>query len=291
MTPPNEDRRRETGDGRRSLSIPVSVVLAALLVAAPLSIGCRRPPPTFAADEKQATKGDPWEAAVKRLRKDTDSATAKTALGTLTGDLARSEKAAKPPALSREAEDALTKLVPLNDQDRDELRVAAFTPYDPAYLADCLYLRDAARSLAVQGATPEQLADLGFAWVCRQVYLNPWTVEVQPGLRIGTALPPASVLRRGYGSGLERMYVFLALLQQMGLDGCLVGSPDAAGKPAGLVVYGPDKQTVLTGAPRGPFWAVGVRVGNDVRLYDPWRGTAFPAPLGPLKANPDAHNG
>jgi hypothetical protein len=123
------------------------------------------------------------------------------------------------------------------------------------------------------------------------VYLNPFLTPVpeRPGVLQGTALPPSFVLRRGYGSGLERMYVFLALLQQSGLDGCLVGPPDAANSPAGFVALGPDKQAVLTGSPRGPFWAVGVRVGRDVRLYDPWRGAPFPAPLGELKAKPEAH--
>jgi hypothetical protein len=85
------------------------------------------------------------------------------------------------------------------------------------------------------------------------------------------------------------MYAFLALVQQMGLDGCLVGPPEAEGLPATYVAYGPDKRTVLTDAPRGPFWAVGVRVGNDVRLYDPWRGRPFPATLNQLRADPDAH--
>jgi len=83
--------------------------------------------------------------------------------------------------------------------------------------------------------------------------------------------------------------VFLALLGQMGLDGCLVGPPDAGDKPAGDVALAPDKKTVLTNAPRGPFWALGVRAGNDIRLYDPWRGEAFPATFNQLKANPEAH--
>jgi hypothetical protein len=85
------------------------------------------------------------------------------------------------------------------------------------------------------------------------------------------------------------MYVFLALLQQMGLDGCLIGPPDAGDKPAPMPVFSADKKTLLTGASRGPFWAVGVRIGNDVRLYDPWRGQVFPAMLNAFKANPDAY--
>ena len=115
----------------------------------------------------------------------------------------------------------------MNPGDREEIRGATFTPHDPIYLAECLYLRDAARSPTLPDLKPEQLADLGFAWVCREVHLRPWlTPTATPGSLSAAALAPTYVLRRGYGSGLERMYVFLGLLQQMGLDGCLLGPPD-----------------------------------------------------------------
>ena len=119
--------------------------------------------------------------------------------------------------------------------------------------------------------------------------MNPWLIPAGPNSVEAAVLPSTYVLRRGYGSGLERMYVFLSLLQQMGLDGCLIGPPDAGNKPAGYVVYGPDRRTVITGSPRGPFWAVGVRIGNEIKLYDPWRGSAFPATLDKLKANPEEY--
>jgi hypothetical protein len=265
--------------------------MALAVGACVLVTGCGKPPRLSQTpdDKGGAPKGDPWDVAAKKLRKDTDLLTCKTVLGALNNDLAASEKAAKPAALTKEAADALAAVVPLSAEDKEEIKGNTFSSHDPVYLAECLYLRDAARSLALPGMPPEQFADLGFAWVCRQVYLNPWLMQVDQSRLAATALPPTYVLRRGYGSGLERMYVFLALLQQMGLDGCLIGPPDAGDKPAGFVVYSPDKKTVLTGAPRGPFWAVGVRAGNDIRLYDPWRGEAFPAPLNQLKANPEAH--
>src|SRR5262249_4036985 len=99
-------------------------------------------------------------------------------------------------------------------------------------------------------------------------------------------LPPSYVLRRGYGSGLERAYVFLALLQQLGIDGCLVGPPDTAEKPSYFVPTGPDGKPLTAGA-KGPFWAVGARVGADVILFEPWRGERFHGTLAALKANPD----
>jgi hypothetical protein len=293
---PGESRRQETGDKSRIFATLASLgILTALVVGIALvSTGCGKPPKLNESDETDTRqKSDPWEAAAKRLRKETDLKACKAVLGSLNHELSTGEKGEKAAALAKPEEDALASLVPLHASDREEIRPATYSPHDPVYLAECLYLRDAARSLAISGISPEQLADLGFAWVCRQVVLEPWTVDYRPGVLIGTALPPTQILRRGSGSGLERMYVFLALLQQMGLDGCLLGPPGAANTPAGDVAYAPDKKTVLTGTPRGPFWAVGVRIEKDkqvdVKLYDPWRGTAFPATLNQLRANPDSH--
>src|SRR5262249_43332740 len=149
------------------------------------------------------------------------------------------------------------------------------------------YLRDAAKSLNLTGLPPEKQAEYAFAWVCRQVYLHPWLRALGGNTFEPTALPPTAVLRRGFGSGLERMYVFLALLQHLGLDGCRVGPPDAAKIHVRLSEAEVKYPTVGLPVPRGPFWAVGVRVGNDVRLFDPWRSEPFPVTLNQLKANPD----
>ncbi len=287
-------RSQELGLGKRVLPVLASLaVVAGLIFAISMMPGCGKPPPP-PPPPPEGAKGKPWQAAGQKLRKDADAPSCRAVTATLNNELAVTSDVPKPSALSSEAEAALTALVPLSEDDRVEIRTAAFSSHDGVYLADCLYFRDAVRSLDVpelSGETPdhyaEHRADLGFAWVCRQVYLNPWLIPTGSGL-MGTALPPTYVLRRGYGSGLERMYVFLALLQQMGLDGCLIGQPDAANKPAGFVATGSDKKTVLTGTPRGPFWAVGVRVGADVKLYDPWRGQAFPVTLNKLKADPDA---
>jgi len=277
--------------------------VAALSLCVAFLAGCKKQPPLTPADPRRLGQvpGKPWESAGKRLKADTDLAACKAALNGLNSELSNVADTPKPASLSPEAEAALTALVSLNAADRDEIRPSTFSAYDSAYLAECLYLRDAARSLLDLSSPtarpkdsaddPVARADLAFAWVCRQVYLNPWLIPVpgDPRRTMATILPPMSVLRRGYGSGLERMYVFLALLQQMDLDGCLIGPPGAKDVPAGDVAKSEDGKTVLTGTPRGPFWAVGVRIGADVRLYDPWRGTAFPATLNQLKANPDAH--
>jgi len=203
---------------RRSFAGAFALALAGAAVALS-SVSCSKPPKPSADVQGQAgPKVEPWKAAAARLRKDTDASAAKGALGLLSGE--------KIPPTPDDALAAIGALVPLSDADRDELRPAAFTPHDAAYLADCFYLRDAARSLGVSGVPPERQADLVFAWVCRQVYLQPWPRPFGAGYE-PTALPPTALLRRGFGSGLERMYVFLALLQQLELDGCLIGGPDA----------------------------------------------------------------
>lgn len=274
---------------RRLLAGPVLAL--ALLVGGALVLsgigGCSKPPArTTEGQGGGGEKVEPWKVAAAKLQKETDFAAAKAALGALGAE-----------KLPTTPEEVLTSgPVPLSPADREEIRGGAFSGPDAAYLADCFYLRDAARSLGLTGVPPERQADLAFAWVCRQVYVCPWLRRLDQQTFQTTALPPTAVLRRGSGSALERMYVFLALLQQLELDGCLIGGPTLAPVTAdfrvNIAVETPQAlAAVVAVAPRGPFWAVGVRVGNDVRLYDPWRGTAFPVTLNQLRANPDAAKG
>jgi hypothetical protein len=294
---------------RRRPGLFLSLGLGAAAALA-LSAGCGTAPAPAGADGKDntpaaATKVDTWRLAGPRLKRDTDFATCKSVLGGLRADAA-GDKAA-PAALTDAALDALSKVVPLSNADRDEIRGAGFTDRDAAYLADCFYLRDAARSLGVTGLPVRRRAELAFEWVCREVYLRPWLPRRAAATFATTALPPTMVLRRGSGSGLERMYVFLALAQQLGLDACLIGSParepkvppDQLPSTGLMTVTGvaavPNSPEALDGiaanAPRGPFWAVGVRDGADVVLFDPWRGQPFPVTLAQLRANPDAAKG
>jgi hypothetical protein len=271
----------------------------ALLIAVALTIsggGCSKPPVRTSDDQNNAgPKSDPWKTAGTRLKKDTELTSVKTALTGLTNEVSIQE-GQKLPTLSDEAFAALAAVVPLSPGDHREIRGAAFSGYDPVYLADCLYLRDSARALALTGLPPERQAELAFEWVCRQVYLYPWLRQLGEHTFRSTALPPTVVLRRGFGSGLERMYVFVALLQQLGLDGCLIGGPTVGPTTAEfnvnirVPVPAPPASmaAVASVAPRGPFWAVGVRVGTDVRLFDPWRAQPLPLTLNQLRANPEA---
>lgn len=265
----------------------VRLGLLIALVLGTVAAGCSRPPRLAAPQDGTGTaeRADPWENALRQLRKETSAAACRTLMQTLNQELG-AEEALRPPALSAEALEGLQRLVPLDAGDREELRSLHFTAQDGVYLADCLYLRDVARHVVLPELTDREKAERAFAWVCRHVWLQPWLVPTERGL-MATALPPTAVLRRGTGSGLERMYVFLAVLQQMGLEGCLLGPPEAAAHHAGHVALAGDQ--VLTGAPRGPFWAVGVRLNQDVLLFDPWRGVPFPATWRSLRANPSAY--
>jgi hypothetical protein len=259
-------------------------VLLGLLALA----GCGKSGDPKKTEERSAEKkADPWEALARRLRKERDAAACKSALGQLSSELPNRTDVPGPTPLSPEAERAITEAVRLHPGDLQEVRQSAFTSLDAVYLAESFYLADAARALDAAGAPEARQAELAFAWVCRQVYLSPWLVPAPGGGGVtGSALPPEYVLRRGYGSGLERAYVLLALLQQLGIDGCLIGPPDAAERPSNVIPTGPDGKP-LTGSPKGPFWAVGARAGGDVLLFEPWRGEPFPGTLGALRANPD----
>jgi hypothetical protein len=300
------DRSRPRPFGVRSVC---PVLLAGALVL--LGTGCGKQPGSSgvpADPVATAPKADPWVVAGARLKKETDLTTCKSVLIGLRTDT-NADETKRLPALSDDALKALQALVPFNSGDLEQIRGGPFTDHDAVYLADCLYLRDAARSLALTGLPVERQADLAFEWVCRQVYLYPWVrlvsiSQVGSGTFVVTTLPPTAVLRRGWGSGLERMYVFLALLQQMGLDGCLIGGPKAGPSTAlfASTIEKPIDNTSVAKAqalartmaraaavaPRGPFWAVGVRVGSDVRLFDPWRGGPVPWTLAQLRANPGA---
>lgn len=277
----------------RSKSLPLRRLrcrcgwLLPLLLLTAAEMGCRRPPRLAAPDDagSAATRIDPWDNTLRQLRKEHSFAVCRVVLQNLNHELAADESL-RSTAFSEEALERLQRVVPLDPSDREELRSASFTPQDAAYLADCFYLRDAARQIVLPELTARQKAERVFAWVCRHVWLHPWLVSTERGV-IATALPPTAVLRRGTGSGLERMYVFLALLQQLGLDGCLLGPPDAVEHRAGHVALSGDQ--VLTGSPRGPFWAVGVRLDDDILLFDPWRGLPFPATLRALRTEPNAY--
>jgi hypothetical protein len=142
-----------------------------------------------------------------------------------------------------------------------EVNSSTFTPLDAHHLEQCFLLRDAAQSLQVQALKPAKKAEAAFAWTMRHVAL---------GQRKGEILPPSYVLRRGWGSPAQRTHVFLGLLRQLGIDGCLVIVPE-----------------------KGPVLLAGALIDKDVYLFDSRLGLPLPgtdagsvATLAQLRAQP-----
>jgi hypothetical protein len=261
-------------------------LLCVTVVAVALA-GCTTKPRTDLPGGDTATsQADPWPTAATTLRKQPDLGGARQVVSQLTADLANNPKAEAPAALPPDAVKQLADLLRLTPGETKEISGGTYTTLDAAYLGECLLLRDAVRSLDLGNHSPERKAQLAFAWVCRQVYLRQGVIRVGNGLTYSPPLPPQYALLRGYGTGLDRAYVFLAALQQLGFDGCLIGPPGREQAPS--IAIENDKPT------KGPFWAVGARTADgQVLLFDPWRGQPFPGPnggvgtLAEVLANPD----
>lgn len=143
----------------------------------------------------------------------------------------------------------------------------SFVPVDAHHLDLCYLFRDAALALdrdypdrpgadsPERAAYDQDMAAHAFSWVMRQVHLQP-----HPGLE---RWPAHNILRRGTGSAQERARVVLALYDQLGLDAGVVTRLDV----------GDDKGKPIP-------WLIGVRVGNEIKLFDPHRGRPLPRPEG-----------
>lgn len=262
-----------------------------LLLLPLLLVGCStKPKPIANPNDAEANKGqatDPWPMVAATMRRQPDIGGARQAISQLTNDLANNSKAEPIPTLTPDAVKALGEQLRLTPTELKEIGGTTFTTLDSSYIAERLLFRDVVRSLDLGAHSPDRKAAFAFDWVCRQVYPRQAFTPMPTGQVLLTQpLPPQYVLLRGYGTGLERAYVFLAVLQQLGFDGCLIGPPNREQAPS---------LTVLNGKPtKGPFWAVGARLPDgQIILFDPWRGQAFPGPNGGIGtlaqalANPD----
>jgi hypothetical protein len=132
----------------------------------------------------------------------------------------------------------LDKRCQASPEDMADVEATTFSTVDAMYLDFALLLRDAMRSLGVEGMTQAERAATAFAWVNRQVGTREAPGEASLG-----PLPPEFVLRYGSGTSLERGYVFLAVLQQLDIPGCFLVSPGSSEPWAcgALVSIGTDK--------------------------------------------------
>jgi hypothetical protein len=236
--------------------------LAGLFVLA-TACSSSRSPTTAPSGERSAEAS--ISAVALPLQKAGDLQACKNAILSLEPFRERDELTTKP--LSESDLKALSEWARLDDLDRPEVARTELSAngLDPHYLAEALLLRDAVRSLALDQHPPLKQASVVFDWICRQVYLQE---------RVLPPVPVWYILQRGSGSGLERAYVFLAFLRQIGLDACLIGPAGSADNLSYQMDPGSARPTFAA------FWAVGVRIGPAVYLFDPWAGRAYPGPKG-----------
>jgi hypothetical protein len=153
----------------------------------------------------------------------------------------------------------------LKDLDRQ-----SFTIVDAFHLDSCFLFRDAAQGLREyyigEPKLPNDpkydeyrltLARLAFEWVMRQVHFAP----PPPGL---DPWPAMDILRRGTGDGEERARIFLALLEQLELDGCMV--------PRTIEVVHENRRE-----PQELIWTPGVLIGSNVYLFESRLGKPIPS--------------
>ena len=200
--------------------------LIVLLVMAVFALpGCKRNPPPVSSlnAKKQAAPADPLKSALDLLRKATEVAHYRDALHQVNAHLSKGTSKQVTP-LTAEDKDALGKRYRLNPGEMAELDASLFRPLDAYHLENCGLFRDAGRMLEIANLPPLEQARICFDWVMRRVQLHEQGDE---------GLPPAFVLRRGFGSGLDRAVVFLTLLRQFQIEGCVLATRERPGQASG----------------------------------------------------------
>jgi hypothetical protein len=250
---------------------------AFLLVCLAIGVAsCSRPPQPIkvAVDPSPPPAVNPYQAFADSVRF-TETARAgedwtriRSAFGLLKGEFAKPETIQKMRAEATRNRPFLESGVHLTEAELAEVELPTFTTADAHYLDECFLLRDVHRSIEVNDLAPLAQADVHFRWVMRNVLLHEET---------DTMIPPAFTLRRGYGSALDRALVFLALLRQAQIEGCLIAVPETM--PAQFLVGVPDSSQASAllyastiGLGTSPFVsalaAVPGRVAPDIYLYD-----------------------
>jgi len=250
------------------LSSGLCGVLGLLLLLA----GCNGRGTTNTKKDDPGESADPIPAALIRLERENDAAACRQALQDInTGLELRPSKIELDPATLNES----VALLKMNDAEREILQRTSFAPIDGDYLADCFLLRDALRTLDLKDQPPQRRIELAFDWVCRQIYVDR---DPHP------PAPPWWTLQAGSGNGLDRAYVFLEVLRHLGFDGCLIGPPELASTPSVRTSKGRPERPIFA-----PIRAVGVRIDDQIYLFDPWQGKPVKATLAQVHSDPSVY--
>jgi hypothetical protein len=161
------------------------------------------------------------------------------------------------------------KLLDLSRDEVDSLRESSYTMLDAHHVAWCNQMRSIATMLRAHKLPPLKRAEVAFSWVNRYISLNTNAPE---------NVPSPFVLKQGHGTANQRALIFLALLRQMDLTGCLITIPDS----------GQEK-----------LWIPGVLIEDatspNIYLFDTRLGMPLPGPRGKgvatldeLRNNPDS---
>lgn len=248
-----------------------SLVIVLVFVGYFFFLGGSPPPTTKRTSGSVQTNESGVETARQGLSRQTDLNACRSALQQINAELAEKPDM-RPPALTEDQKDWLRDNVGLDGEELSEVASSHYTRLDNHHLFRCFLMRDAANALEIKGVRgkaggqavrekPLDQAVRAFAWAMREVRLHPSE---------GEASPPSFVLRRGWGTALERALVFLALLEQL-------GEPDAPQRGLlGFLLQVPDDGGSIR------LWACGVVIGDnkDVYLFDPHLGLPLPGPNG-----------
>jgi hypothetical protein len=235
------------------------------------TVGCGRPPQTRSVKVKVSSTrvtDDPVVPVVSDLlRRGANAEDWRNYVQQLNRYL-RDHPNAQPRPLSTEERALLAKELHLDKKELAELENSTFTPLDAHYLELAFVLRDTVRALQIDGLPPLDRVRRAFAWVVRQVRL-------QEGEAI--PVPPLPVLRRGWGSSQERALVFLALLDQIGIDGCMITVPAKASAQLGAAIQ-PRTPNQGANVPNSPAraWVPGARIDKEIYLFDTRLGLPLP---------------
>jgi hypothetical protein len=213
----------------------------------------RLPQPPAPARQAKGQAENTLASALDALHKGANYETCRGAVQQLNVHLAQNPDQ-KPRPLPEAARSLLTDRLGLEADELAEIQSSSFTLLDAHHLDFCLLLNHAAQSLNLEDQPPLKRATAGLAWVVRQVRLRERDDEL---------LPVQFILRRGWGTPVERAFVFLGLLDQLGVDGCMIALP-GDGPTAGAARY----------------WIPGALIDNQVYLFDTRLGLPLPGPDG-----------